>query len=115
MDERLEKALEFSNFIETQNHQKNIFLKQFQEDCVYYKDGTKFSVTKELIAFLSAMVNLKQQGLILLDDNNIPIQIDDVEEFQKNIWSVYLTATRKYLKSYDSIKANRSVEGLTTL
>tara|TARA_B100001057_G_scaffold83080_1_gene78693 strand:+ start:473 stop:820 length:348 start_codon:yes stop_codon:yes gene_type:complete len=115
MDERLEKALEFSNFIETQNNQKNIFFKQFQEDCVYYKDGTKFSVTKELIAFLSAMANLKQEGLVLLDDNNIPIQIDNVDEFQKNICSVYLIAARKYFKSYDSIKLNRSVEGLTTL
>ena len=31
MDERLEKALEFSNFLETQNNQKRIFLKQYKE------------------------------------------------------------------------------------
>ena len=31
MDERLEKALEFSNFLETQNNQKRIFLKILRE------------------------------------------------------------------------------------
>ena len=32
MDERLEKALEFSNFLETQNNQKRIFLKQYKDN-----------------------------------------------------------------------------------
>jgi hypothetical protein len=39
MDERLEKALEFSNFLETQNNQKSIFLKQYYDNLVHYVDG----------------------------------------------------------------------------
>ena len=34
MDERLEKALDFSKFIETQANQKNIFLKNYKSNLI---------------------------------------------------------------------------------
>ena len=43
MDERLEKALEFSNFLETQNNQKSIFLKQYYDNLAHYVNGHKIS------------------------------------------------------------------------
>jgi hypothetical protein len=39
MDERLEKALDFANFLDTQNNQKRIFHKQYQENLIHYTNG----------------------------------------------------------------------------
>ena len=71
MDERLEKALEFSNFLETQNNQKSIFLKQYYDNLVHYVDGHKISVTTDLISFCQSMLALEQDETIFpLDCNN---------------------------------------------
>ena len=51
MDERLEKALEFSNYMTTLNNQRRIIKEQFLENCVHYINGGKFSVNRELITF----------------------------------------------------------------
>ena len=115
MDERLAKALEFSNFLETQNNQKVIFLKQYYSNLVHYKDGHKLLVTHELIGFCQSMLALDQDETILLDDNNIPFEVLNLKEFTREILGIYTFASRKYAYDYEKIKKNRSVEGLTNL
>ena len=115
MDERLEKALEFSNFLETQNNQKRIFLAQYKENLVHYTRGHKFTVTQELINFVHTLSNMHPIGAVVLDDNNTPFAITDIDEFAKEIMGVYVFASRKYAIDYESIKHHRSVQGLIDL
>ena len=51
MDERLEKALEFSNYMLTLNNQKRLLTEKYQEELLYFYNGCQFTVTKELINF----------------------------------------------------------------
>ena len=115
MDERLEKALEFSNFLETQNNQKRIFLKQYKDNLIHYAFGHKFTASTQLITLLSVLLETDQEQIIILDDNEIPVVIDNPKEFMKDIVGVYIFASRKYAKDYVDIKENRSVEGLINL
>jgi hypothetical protein len=115
MDERLSKALEFSNFLATQNNQKRIFLAQYKENLVHYAHGYKFTVTQELINFCYTLSKLSSSSVIVLDDNNIPFSVDDIEEFTKELLGVYVFASRKYATDYETIKKNRSVQGLVDL
>ena len=115
MDERLEKALEFSNFLETQNNQKRIFLKQCQDNLVHYTNGHKITVTMDLISFCQSLLELDQDETVLLDDNSIPFDVNNLKEFTRQLLGVYTFASRKYLYDYKKIKDNRSVEGLTSL
>tara|TARA_B100000497_G_C7691217_1_gene420345 strand:+ start:865 stop:1212 length:348 start_codon:yes stop_codon:yes gene_type:complete len=115
MDERLEKALEFSNFLETQNNQKRIFLKQYKDNLIHYAFGHKFTVSTQLINLLSVLSKTDQEQIVILDDNEIPVIIDDPKEFMNDIVGVYIFASRKYAKDYADIKENRSVEGLINL
>jgi len=115
MDERLEKALEFSNFLETQNNQKRIFLKQYQDNLVHYTNGHKITVTMDLISFCQSLLELDQGETVLLDDNSIPFDVNNLKEFTRQLLGVYTFASRKYLYDYKKIKDNRSVEGLTSL
>ena len=46
MDERLEKALEFSNYMTVLNSQKRIIREQYLENCIHYLNGGKFYLGK---------------------------------------------------------------------
>lgn len=112
MDKRLEKALEFSNFLDTQNNQKRIFLKQYKENLIHYTQGHKITVTQQLISFCQSLLALEQTSTVLLDDNEIPFDVEDLQEFTKEILGVYIFACRKYSTDFADIKKHRSVEGL---
>ena len=51
MDRRLEKALEFGNYMATLNNQKRLLKEKFLDQSVYYIDGHKFQITIELINY----------------------------------------------------------------
>tara|TARA_Y200000002_G_scaffold376474_1_gene380378 strand:+ start:2277 stop:2624 length:348 start_codon:yes stop_codon:yes gene_type:complete len=112
MDKRLEKALDFSNYMVTLNNQRNLLHEKFLENCVHYINGGKFNVTKELINFCHMMVSTDQESIVLIDDNNSPIQIEDLEGFLEDIIALYFKNTNEYLVKFNEIKQKRSVEGL---
>jgi len=115
MDERLEKALEFSNYMTTLNNQRRIIHEQFLETCVHYLNGGKFSVNRDLITFCHTLLNNDQTSTILIDDNDTPIEVQDLQEFLDNILDIYFTTSYEYFQQYNDIKKNRTVEGLVDL
>lgn len=113
MDERLEKALEFANFMVTLNNQKRSLKEKYQTDCVYYQDGGTFSITKELITFVKTLVDLNNTtDIVVIDDNELPIRISNLTEFLSNIVDQYFMATNSYYSEYENLKKNRSIEAL---
>ncbi len=115
MDEKLKQALDFSNYMITLNNQKRILREQYQNDIVHYFNGGQFTVKQELISFCQSLIALKQTETILVDDNGIPIEIEDIFTFTKDIVAVYFQATNKYLTAYNKLKTNRTVEGIIDL
>lgn len=109
MDERLEKALDFSNYMVTLNSQKRLLQEKYQEDLMYYTQGCQFSVTKELITFVGFMLDRDQESVVITDDNNTPIEITDIEEFYSDITDVYFSASNSYFSEFQKLKKNRSV------
>lgn len=113
MDERLEKALHFSNYMVTLNNQKRVLKERFREQTVYYHLGGQFTVSKELMTFVSMLI---EQGndtdIVLVDDNETPIMVKDLSEFQADILNTYFTAANEYHAEYEKLRKNRSVEKL---
>jgi len=112
MDERLEKALDFSNYMLTLNNQKRLLAEKYQESLIYFYNGSQFTVTRELITFVSVMVSEEQDEIVVIDDNNIPCFIEDVLNFYNEILNTYTTASNEYYTEYTKLKKNRSVEKL---
>lgn len=112
MDERLEKALEFSNYMTTLNNQKRILKEKYQDDLIHFFNGCQFTVTKELITFCNTMLNLSQDSVVLIDDNGLPAQIDNINDFLEEILSKYTSASNDYFVEYSNLKKNRKVEKL---
>jgi hypothetical protein len=113
MDERLEKALDFSNYMITLNNQKRILKEKFREQTIYYYKGSQFTVSKELMTFVNVLVDKGFEEVILIDDNETPTMIGDLVDFNDNIFDVYFSATNSFHAAYEEIRKNRSVEKLT--
>lgn len=113
MDERLEKALNFSNYMITLNNQKRILKEKYKEQTVYYHAGGQFTVTKDLITFVNMLVERDNaEDIVLVDDNETPIMVENLENFLADIIDTYFTAANDYYAEYEKLKKNRSVEKL---
>lgn len=108
--ERLAKALEFSNTMQTFNLAKNNLKVKTQNLLSYSVNGGTFQVTQELIAFVSMAVNAGKSSLILLDKNDIPIQIDDTETFLDDTSSLYFEVINEYYNDYQKLRSSRKIE-----
>jgi len=115
MDERLEKALDISNYMVTLNNQKRLLKEQYNENLIYYYNGGQFSISQQLISFCQTLVNLKQDQTVLIDDNGIPIEIESLESFVENLVTTYFEAANRYLLEYTKLKNQRSVESIMDL
>lgn len=111
MDHRLEKALDFSNYLTTFYKQRELLLEKFKEETVYYYNGGKFTVTHELINYCY-LSNKTSQAIVLIDDSNLPIKVDDIQQFYVKILTLYQTACDSYYNSYEELQKERSTESL---
>lgn len=111
MDEKLSKALEFSNYTRTFEDQKRIIKEKYFDGLVHYAHGGQFSVTQTLITFVST-ISSKTTTAILIDDNNNPIKIDDLDKFYNDIVDLYFQASNTYHTELHEMKSKRSVEKL---
>lgn len=115
MDERLEKAIKFSNYMASLHNQKRSFQEKYYQDLIYFFNGSQFTVTKELISFCKIMLDCSQTEIILIDDNKIPTEIENLEEFFNNIKNIYINASNEFIVSYNRIKKERTIENLVDL
>ena len=111
MDERLKKALELSNLVETTQNLKRLSQEKFKERTVYYKNGGRFTINRELISFCKTISELNQQSFVLIDDDGDPVLIDNIIEFLKDITAIYIESSNSYIAEVTKINQQRSVSG----
>lgn len=115
MDERLEKAFQTANYMATLSNQRKIALEEFQQSLIYYSQGSSFTVTRELMTFVKMLIDQGKTESVILDDNNIPSLVGNLESFLKEILDVYTMASNTYATRYAEIKTKRRIEGLVEL
>jgi len=108
MDERLEKALDFSNYMVTLTNQKRLLKENYHEELLYFYKGSQFTVSSELITFVNMLVDKGNDTVVLVDDNDTPASIDDLTDFYDSILDVYFSASNSYHTQYEQLKKNRS-------
>lgn len=112
MDNRLEQALHFSNYMLTLNNQKRILKEKFNNDTTYYFNGGQFKLSRELIVYVTQLCNDNLESKILIDENNNPINVSPLKNFLEVIVDKYNTAVTTYYNDYEALRKNRSVEKL---
>ena len=108
MEDALTKALEFANFPATLNTQKKILKNKYNDNCALYQRRQIYSVRDFVFVRLSHNV----ESTVIVDDNDTPIEIDNVQEFFDLVKNKYATASNIYLSEYKKLTSQRSIEGL---
>ena len=113
MQEQLKKALEFSQYKQTLSVQRKVLKEKIEAKLTVGQSGGIFKIDRTLITFVQMLIDQERtHGVILLDQNENPILIDDLEKFRDEILDRYFTSTNEYFEQYQTLKKSRSVEKL---
>ena len=105
MDERLEKALKYSNYMVTYNNQKRILKQKFLDQNVHYANGSKFKINREFITFINLLLQKGQtKDVTIIDDNDNPVQISDFAKFVDDVMNIYSKNVNDYYTQLHKIK-----------
>jgi adenosine/AMP kinase len=116
MDERIEKAFEVANYMATLSNQRRIVLEEYNQKLVHYINGATFQITPELINFTKTLLDIgKTTDVTLVDSNNFPVCISDVQKFFDSIVNIYFEATNEYNVKYSSLKSKRNILAIVDL
>lgn len=112
MDERLQKALEFSNYTLTLNNQKkNIKNRVQQLQLVHYGSGV-FVANQETIAFVKTMIDLKHTSGVLIDSKDNPVRVSNYNELLDKLVNQYISATQEYDVEYEKLRKARNIKSI---
>jgi len=108
-DERLEQALDKSRYKYTLTLQRQNCNLKYKQALAFAENGGTFHITESLISFVGTLIQRNQEEAILIDINNNPILIENLESFIDKIIDRYYQATNEYLLEYKKIRSARSV------
>jgi hypothetical protein len=116
MDDRLKNALDFSNYRQTLSIQRKSLKERMQGKLTYGFNGGIFKIDQTLLSFVSILCTEgRTRGVVLLDINENPILIENLEVFKTEIFDRFFTVSFEYQEEYNKIKKSRSVEKLVDL
>jgi hypothetical protein len=113
MDERLEKAISVANLMVTFNNQRKLLKQEYKEQLLYHIDGYRFTINLDLINFVSFLTSKSISEAVLIDDNENPCKISNLNKFKDNIMDQYFQANNDYYSKYSELKKKRTVTKLT--
>ena len=76
-------------------------------------NGGLFHIDRTLLSFIEMLLTKgRVNGVVLLDTNENPILIEDLEAFKDECFNRYFEATNEYFEQDQNLKKSRSVEKL---
>ncbi len=116
MDDRLKKALDFSKYRQTLAVQRKNLKERLESQLTYGCNGGVFHIDKTLITFIQMCIDQgRTNNVPLIDSNDNPVLIEDLNKFRDEIFDRYFSASFEYLKEYEQVKKSRTVEKLLDL
>jgi len=112
MEPKVQKAFEVASYMATLHNQQRLLEEEFEQTLLYYFGGGVFKATEQRLSFLAGVKTKQVKSLIVLDDNRVPILIENINEFYANLLSHYTEATNSYYYKYKKITSNKTVESI---
>ena len=109
MDNRLEKALDFSNFRMILNTRQENLKTLMENKLVLSYEGGLFKINQELLSFVYTLLSQKIEEYIFIDQNDIPILITDLSEFYQKAKEKYENAIKQYFNSFQKLSEARDI------
>ena len=116
MEDQLKKALDFSNYRQTFSIQRKILKEKIDAKLTFGHNGGIFKIDRTLLTFVEMIcAKGRTKGVVLLDVNDNPIIVEDLELFKDEVFDRYFTSTLEYYEQYQELKKSRSVEKLLSI
>lgn len=116
MDSILEKAVETANLMTTLANQKRALQEEYEQSLFYFYNGGTFKATRETISFVHSLVSMGYQlNVTVIDDNNLPISVDNLETFLENLLDLHTQAANNYFTKYEELKRSRNITSILKL
>lgn len=110
LDERLEQALQTSNYRITLAAQMDLARLKLKEQLTVSLNGGTFYVTPNLITFIHMHVQDDAKSVVLLDTHENPVEIVDLEAFLELMKDTYHEAHNDYLVESKRIRKARTTK-----
>lgn len=115
MEDLLKKAFEQANYATTLANQKRVLLEEFNQNSILFYNGATFHADKTLISYIKSLIDLGQSDAVLIDNNDLPIDILNLEDFLEKVINKHVTAINEYQTKYTKLKNSRTIESLLDL
>jgi hypothetical protein len=116
VDERIEKALQTSNYMATLSNQRRVIKEEFTQKNIYYYNGGTYRCDYSLIGFVKALVDMGQTtDVVVIDDNMLPVTIPNLEEFLENLIATHFEAANEFAAKFNQIKSKRNISDIVSL
>jgi hypothetical protein len=109
----LQKAFEISKIMASIANQKRILYEEYDFDLFYFNNGGVFKATKECISYIKSIKDLSSDvSVVLLDENNTPVKIENIDTFLNALVDKHIQANNKFFFQYESLKIAKTVESI---
>jgi hypothetical protein len=116
MESLLKQALEFSNYKQSLAIQRKTLKERIDARLTFGHNGGIFKIDRSLVSFIQFLIDQERTtDVVLLDINENPILISDLNTFKDEVLDRYFTSTNEYYQEYEKIRKSRSVEKLVDL
>jgi len=112
VDDRLRRALEFSNYRQTLHiHRENI-KQRYDSQLQLIESGGIFYAKEKLISFISTLLDMGNESAIIIDSKNNPVNIKNLKEFKENLVEAYHQATNELYTEHQRLKKSRNIKAI---
>jgi len=111
-DSRVEKALEFANYRATLNNQKQKLKDQCEANLNYAFNGGLFYIDQTLISFIGNFLSQGKTAMVVLDNNQTPVDIENLQEFYDSITTRWFESVNEYHRQHTELADKRKVHKL---
>ena len=112
MEDRLRRALEFSNYRQTIHIQRENVKQRYNSQLQLIVNGGIFYAERELIAFVQALIETKNETAIISDSKNNPVNIENLKEFRDNLLEAYHQASNELYTEHQRLKKSRNIKAI---
>jgi len=112
MDDRLQRALNFSNYRQTLHIQKQNLQQRMKNQLQVMQGPGMFLADQQMISFVKTLIDKEWTEAVLIDSKQTPVKVDDLEEFLDKLIDAYFKATNEYYVASERLKRSRNIEAL---
>lgn len=112
MDDRLQRALNFSNYRQTLHIQKQNLQQRMKNQLQVMHNNGMFVADQQIISFVKTLIDRGWEESVLIDSKNSPVKVENLTEFLDKLIDAYFKASNEYYVASERLKRSRNIQAL---